>query len=425
MTSAKIARNPLSVMAKYGEQMDSWDFDVFEFMDDPAFEGRPLVFAGFYLFRKTGLLEATGVSQANLWRFLEQVQEGYQGNPYHNMYHGVDVMLNTHFMFQSSLFKKHMTIWDAFGAYIAALCHDLGHMGFNNQWYIDTAGHLALLYGDESVLENYHIAETFRILNDPDCNWMVNFPSSVRRYLATVIRRTILATDMKVHAFKMSTFEQLIETYKSSVKSKLSGGDRQFTKENQHQLITDNICFYRCESVENYASLRKIMDDDFPLFVDDECRNVQDVIIKDLGGNVDEDSKELDENDLEAVLREPRVLGGDDERLFLLEITVHACDVANPCKPLDICRRWAERYMNEVFNQGDKERTLRLPVSAGMDRYSSKMPPAQIGFIQFVVKRMMELYAELIDVSDVCWQNLLKNEQYWIDEKNKMSVKSP
>ena len=150
----RVPRNLLNVMAKYAEKMDSWDFDLFEFMDDPALHGKQVVLAGFFLFRKTGLLDATGVSQENLWRFLEEVQNGYLDNPYHNMYHGVDVMLNTHYMFQSSLFKKHMTIWDAFGSYIAAVCHDLGHMGLNNNWYIHTAGNLALLYGDESVLEN-------------------------------------------------------------------------------------------------------------------------------------------------------------------------------------------------------------------------------------------------------------------------------
>lgn len=282
---------------------------------------------------------------------------------------------------------------------------------------------LSQTFGDLLVAQ-YHIAETFRILNDPDCNWMVAFPSSVRRYLATVIRRTILATDMKVHGSKMVQLGQLVDTYKMAVKSKLSGADREFNTLNQHQLITDHIQFYRCESVESYASLARIMEDDFPLFTDDEYRNVLDVIVKDMGSDMDDDSKELDENDLEAVLREPRVLGVDDERLFLLEITVHACDVANPCKPIGICKRWANRYTEEVFVQGDRERDVGIPVSAGMDRYTSKLPPSQIGFIQYVVKKMMELYVELIDCADICQHHLLENEQYWMEEKNKMSIKS-
>eukprot|EP01083_Nonionella_stella_P216444 777991_1 len=120
--------------------MDEWDFDVFEFMDDPSLCNKGLCIATLFLFRKIGLLDATGISQSRLWTFLEQVTNGYLLNPYHNTYHAVDVLLSTHYMFQSTFFKKHMTIWDQFGAYIAAICHDIGHMGLNNAYYINTAG---------------------------------------------------------------------------------------------------------------------------------------------------------------------------------------------------------------------------------------------------------------------------------------------
>ena len=101
------------------------------------------------------------------------------------------MLLSTHFMFQSAFLKNRMTLWDIFGTYVAAVCHDLGHMGMNNAWYINTAGNLALLYDDQSVLENFHIAETFRILNNAQNNWMSSFVfhSSIS---FDVIKRTIL-----------------------------------------------------------------------------------------------------------------------------------------------------------------------------------------------------------------------------------------
>ena len=82
--SPVVQSNLFDIMQKYGDKMESWDFDVFGFMDDPLLANKGLVYLSFYLFRRTGLLESTGVSQPHLWRFLEAVEMGYLDNPYHN-----------------------------------------------------------------------------------------------------------------------------------------------------------------------------------------------------------------------------------------------------------------------------------------------------------------------------------------------------
>ena len=81
------------------------------------------------------------------------------------------------------------------------------------------------------------------------------------------------------------------------------------------------------------------------------------------------------------------------------------------------------RYLEEAFQQGDKERDIGIPVSAGMDRNTSKLPISQLGFIQYVVKRLYQLYAELIDVADVVVENMMENEKFWTQEKVNMSMK--
>eukprot|EP00483_Globobulimina_turgida_P006303 UN06313 len=58
-----------------------------------------------------------------------------------------------------------------------------------------------------------------------------------------------------------------------------------------------------------------------------------------------------------------------------------------------------------------------------MDRYTSKLATSQIGFITFIVKRLFQLYSEIIDVSQNCVDIMLQNEQYWIREKKKMNEK--
>ena len=47
--------------------------------------------------------------------------------------------------------------------FIAALCHDLDHMGYNNTFLMKTGAPLAALY-HASVLENHHFSQMIAIL---------------------------------------------------------------------------------------------------------------------------------------------------------------------------------------------------------------------------------------------------------------------
>lgn len=41
---------------------------------------------------------------------------------------------------------------------MAALSHDVDHPGLNNGFLVNTLDEMALLYNDQSVLENHHVA---------------------------------------------------------------------------------------------------------------------------------------------------------------------------------------------------------------------------------------------------------------------------
>ena len=69
---------------------------------------------------------------------------------------------------------------EIFAALFASAIHDAGHPGVTNQYLVNTSSELALLYNDESVLENYHVSTAFKLLQKDECNIIKNFSKEQR-----------------------------------------------------------------------------------------------------------------------------------------------------------------------------------------------------------------------------------------------------
>jgi hypothetical protein len=80
---------------------------------------------------------------------------------------------------------------------------------------------------------------------------------------------------------------------------------------------------------------------------------------------------------------------GADKQLMLNQL-IHAADISNPIKPLDIYKQWVIRVFQEFYNQGDKEREQGLKISYLCDRYTVNIIDAQIGFIDNIVFPLYE-----------------------------------
>ena len=86
-----------------------------------------------------------------------------------------------------------------FTTMIAALVHDCDHPGTNNDFEVKSSSRLALLYNDNSVLENHHLALAFNVLLDEQYNVFGRWSEETRRKTRKVITDAVLSTDMACH----------------------------------------------------------------------------------------------------------------------------------------------------------------------------------------------------------------------------------
>lgn len=66
----------------------------------------------------------------------------------------------------------HLDKLDCMSLIIAAIAHDLGHDGFNNNYHVNAITRRAIDSNDNSVQETYHAVQLFQIFNTPGFNFI-------------------------------------------------------------------------------------------------------------------------------------------------------------------------------------------------------------------------------------------------------------
>ncbi|CAG9327728.1 unnamed protein product [Blepharisma stoltei] len=219
-TKPSIALSKMSVMRSTVEENEdlgghletigTWDFDtlgLLELTDKPAFE------VGFYVFETLGLTEEFHIDSENLLRFLTNVERSYNAtNYYHNSLHSADVTASTVFLIREGVGRcGNLLSIDVFSLIVAALCHDIGHPGFNNAFLVAKDDKLALKYNDQSVLENMHSCATFKILRRDDCNIISKLSRADYLRFRKVVIMSILATDLQRHYDVLNEFKTCVK----------------------------------------------------------------------------------------------------------------------------------------------------------------------------------------------------------------------
>jgi len=130
------------------------------------------VVGGMHLLSVMGVLDKIPIPKDKLANYLLNIERGYVAtNPFHNAVHAADVMFTTNYFMLAPLLRDMTGSLDKFAAVIAAAAHDFAHPGLSNPFLIATRAETAILYNDQSVLEMFHVAGSFRVmLTVPGCD---------------------------------------------------------------------------------------------------------------------------------------------------------------------------------------------------------------------------------------------------------------
>ncbi|CEG44992.1 3 5-cyclic nucleotide phosphodiesterase family protein [Plasmopara halstedii] len=187
------------------QSVSSWDFDVFRVQIVSG--GNALSYIGHHLLRDAPC-QALNIESTLLVNFLLEIQSGYiASNPYHNAIHAADVMQTVHYFLIQPELQPFLRPLDRAISLIAAGVHDFMHDGFNNGFHISTASEVALRYNDHAVLENYHVAQSFLVMKNPERNVLGQLSPEDFKYARDMIIQMVLATDMAKHFEDVALFK--------------------------------------------------------------------------------------------------------------------------------------------------------------------------------------------------------------------------
>ena len=105
-------------------------------------------------------------------------------------------------------------------------------------------------------------------------------------------------------------------------------------------------------------------------------------------------------------------------KVEFLSLIIHAADISNPTKPLQIYKEWSQRCVDEFFKQGDLERKKGLPISFNCDRYNVSLSQSQIGFIDVIVLPFFTILNEYFPQLSFTLVNVQNNYNYYKNIKN-------
>ncbi|XP_034365445.1 3',5'-cyclic-AMP phosphodiesterase 4A isoform X2 [Arvicanthis niloticus] len=201
------------LLAQELENLSKWGLNIFCVSEYAG--GRSLSCIMYTIFQERDLLKKFHIPVDTMMTYMLTLEDHYHADvAYHNSLHAADVLQSTHVLLATPALDAVFTDLEILAALFAAAIHDVDHPGVSNQFLINTNSELALMYNDESVLENHHLAVGFKLLQEENCDIFQNLSKRQRQSLRKMVIDMVLATDMSKHMTLLADLKTMVETKK-------------------------------------------------------------------------------------------------------------------------------------------------------------------------------------------------------------------
>ena len=183
------------------DQLQRWGYGC---LDHSRHE---LVLCTVQMFDSLGLLETVRLPEEMLFNFANAVFGAYNLVPYHNAWHGFNVLQGCYVFCSTMEQGKALPKPAQFAMLISALCHDINHDGVNTAFHVAAESEIALLYNDLSPLENMHTRRAFELMQNDGCDVFASMTPPEKSAARSSIVQMIIGTDMKFHNDKVAKLQ--------------------------------------------------------------------------------------------------------------------------------------------------------------------------------------------------------------------------
>jgi hypothetical protein len=147
---------------------------------------------------------AFGCTEESAHDFSVTAASQYLDNPYHGPIHAAQVSHLSRWLTKAMKVMDYQSELETAAFMLGAFCHDIKHIGKNNNFCVMSEHPLALLYNNARVLENFHSSCCLELLESKEVLKGLNLKD--RKQVRTHIIENILATDMAEHFETISKF---------------------------------------------------------------------------------------------------------------------------------------------------------------------------------------------------------------------------
>ena len=201
-----------NLLTNSDNNIDNKDFDIFN-LSKKIGKGNVLPLIGNYIFTKYNFNEFMNITKFRNW--CEKISKGYiNTNYYHNSLHAADITHTCYIYIKEGAINEKIGLnpKSLCALYLSCICHDYKHPGLNNNFLIETKHPLSLKYNDVSVLENMHVSEAFKLINeDIDCNIFENMDNSEYKTFRKQMISCVLSTDMVNHGKSLNFLKNFLK----------------------------------------------------------------------------------------------------------------------------------------------------------------------------------------------------------------------